>query len=85
MLLFAVVLWPAACFGDSPDTRPSLFWGMFMVRMGAEVSCHVVTQGVDIVNVGCFIFVFIYFKQAIAFRSVKNMTNAAHWLLQGTN
>ena len=37
VMLFAVVLWSNARFGDSTDTRPSLFWGMFMVRAGAEI------------------------------------------------
>jgi hypothetical protein len=64
-----VVLWPVECFGDSPDTS-SLFWRMFMVRAGAEISCH----GGDSKrrrSVGCFIFVFIYCIQAIAFLSVR--------------
>jgi hypothetical protein len=41
VFLFAVVLWPVACFCDSPDTRPFRFWAMFMVKTAAEVSCHV--------------------------------------------
>jgi hypothetical protein len=69
VLLYAVVLWPVECFGDSPDTS-SLFWRMFMVRAGTEVSCHV-GDSKRRRSAGCFICVFIYCIQAIAFLAVR--------------